>query len=267
MTRAGAVSKRRDIKQRRALVTGASSGIGKALAAALARAGARVLMTARSADAITSLERALRDAGQDATACPADVTLPEDRRRVAGLVLERWGGLDLLINNAGVGATGPFRTSDESVLRTIMEVNFFGLVETTRECLPLLAAGQQPMIVNISSVLGRRAIPNCTEYCASKFAVTGFSEALRSELTRDGIDVLVVHAGLTDTSFRDHMIRRGPRRPWQNHRAMTPETVARKTLAAVRRGKHELDLTFEGRWLIRLNKLVPRLVDWVLAKA
>ncbi len=176
------------------------------------------------------------------------------------------GGLDLLVNNAGVGASGPFGESSEALLRRIMELNFFALTETTRLALPRLRAGAQPMIVNISSILGRRAIPECSEYCASKFAVTGFSESLRMELVRDGIDLLVVHAGLTATAFRDNMLHRVKRRGWQKHRAMSADTVARKTLKAIRRGKAELDLTLEGRLLLWVNKFLPRLLDWSMAR-
>ncbi len=260
------MGKRRELAGKRALVTGASGGGGRAIAEQLAASGASVLLAARSEDALRTIEAALNSSGSRAFVCRADITSHDDRARMIAAAQQCLGGLDLLINNAGVGASGPFAESSEAVLRQVMELNLFALTETTRLALPLLREGERPMIVNISSILGRRAIPECSEYCASKFAVTGFSEALRMELVRDGIDVLVVHAGLTATAFRDHMVTRVPRRRWQKHRAMSADAVARKTLKAIRRGRAELDLTIEGRLLLWVNKFLPRLLDWSMAR-
>src|SRR5439155_3599866 len=110
-------------------------------------------------------------------------------------------GLDVVVNNAGIGATGHFADATEERLRRIMEVNFFGLTETTRVCLPLRRRGRDPAIVNVSSIVGKRGLPGRSEYSASKFAAQGFSEALRAELARFGIDVIVVNPGLTQTNF------------------------------------------------------------------
>ena len=256
----------RHLEGKRALVTGASSGIGEAVASELARRGARVMLAARSEDRLRKLEDELRSRGCEAYRCRADITSSPHRERLIATVQDQLGGLDILVNNAGVGASGPFSESSESVLRSVMELNFFALVETTRLAFPLLRRGNGAMVVNISSILGRRAIPDCSEYCSSKFAVTGFSEALRAECARDGIGVLVVHAGLTDTPFREHMLHRGTRRNWQKHRMMPAAVVARKTVQAIRRRRHELNLTTEGILLVGLNKLLPRLVNWAMAR-
>ena len=143
-----------------------------------------------------------------------------------------FGGLDVLVNNAGIGATGHFADGRPERLRTIMEVNFFGLTETTRVCLPLLRQGQTPAIVNISSIAGKRGIPARSEYSASKFAVQGFSEALRAELAKDGIDVLVVCPGLTQTNFSQNMLEQKARVQIDHLRGMTSEQVADATLQA-----------------------------------
>ena len=116
------------------------------------------------------------------------------------------GGLDVLINNAGIGATGHFMDSDPEILRKIFETNFFGTTETTRVFLPLLKQGVTPAIVNISSVVGKRAWPARSYYSSSKFAVAGFSESIRAELAKDGIDVIVVSPGLTQTNFSKNML-------------------------------------------------------------
>src|SRR5205823_10051985 len=114
-------------------------------------------------------------------------------------------------------------------LRAIMEVNFFGLAETTRAFLPMLREGNKPALVNISSIAGKRGIPARSEYSTSKFAVQGFSEALRGELAKDGIDVLVVCPGLTQTNFSQNMIEQKARLPMDHLRGMTPQQVADAT--------------------------------------
>ena len=116
-------------------------------------------------------------------------------------VQQETGGLDLLVNNAGVGALGEFAEADPQRLRTVMEVNFFAPAELIRAAMPLLRAGEQPMIVNIGSVLGHRAVPLKSEYCASKFALHGFSDAVRAELADQGIDLLMVSPSTTQRSF------------------------------------------------------------------
>src|SRR5205814_3317187 len=134
------------------------------------------------------------------------------------------------INNAGIGATGHFAEVAPERLRKIMEVNFFGLTETTRAFLPLLRQGNRPAVVNISSIAGKRGIPARSEYSASKFAVQGFSEALRAELAKDGIDVLVVCPGLTQTNFSQNMLEQKARLQMDHMRGMTAEQVARATM-------------------------------------
>src|SRR5205807_4044760 len=130
----------------------------------------------------------VRKGGHTLETVLADVTSPADRRRMVEAAVQYFGGLDVLVNNAGIGAAGHFADVGPDRLRKIMEVNFFGLTETTRACLPLLKRGTTPAILNVSSIAGKRGIPARSEYSASKFAVQGFSEALRAELDKDGID-------------------------------------------------------------------------------
>src|SRR5262249_45963839 len=152
---------------------------------------------------------------------------------VVEAAVRHFGGLDILINNAGIGATGHFSDASPERLRTIMEVNFFGVTETTRAFLPLLQGGRRPAIVNISSIAGKRGIPARSEYSASKFALQGFSEALRAELARYGIDVLVICPGLTQTNFSQNMLEQKARLPMDHLRGMTAEKVAALTLRAI----------------------------------
>src|SRR5206468_4533623 len=136
--------------------------------------------------------------------------------------------------------------------------NLFGLTETTRVCLPLLRMGTTPAIVNISSIAGKRGIPARSDYSASKFAVEGFSEALRAELVKDGIDVLVVAPGLTQTNFSQNMLERKALMPVDHMRGMTAEAVAAATLRALERGRTHLVLTFRGKMLTLVARFLPR---------
>jgi short-subunit dehydrogenase len=257
---------RRTIEGSRILVTGASQGIGRALAEAGVRRGAHVLAVARSADLLAELTAALRPIGGSFETLAADVTVASDRRMMVDAAMRHFRGLDILVNNAGIGATGHFAEASADRLRKIMEVNFFGVTETTRAFLPLLRQGNRPAIVNISSIAGKRGIPARSDYSASKFAVQGFSEALRAELAKDGIDVLVVCPGLTQTNFSKNMLEQKARLQMDHKRGMTAEQVAVATLKAVERGRNEVVFTVEGKLMALFNRFLPRLADRIAAR-
>ncbi len=147
-----------------------------------------------------------------------------------------------------------------------MEVNFFGLTETTRVLLPLLMKGNRPAIVNISSIAGKRGIPARSEYSASKFAVQGFSEAIRAELAKDGIDVLLVCPGLTQTNFSKNMLEQKARLQMDHMRGMTASEVARATLRAIAHNRREVCLTLEGKLMVLVSRFLPRLADRIAAR-
>jgi short-subunit dehydrogenase len=256
----------RDLAGLRVLVTGASQGIGRALAVAAARRGCRVLASARSQALLDEVEVEVRTTGGTIRIVAADVTRPEDREAMVLAAKEHFGGLDVLINNAGIGATGHFMDSEPDVLRRIFETNFFGLTETTRVFLPLLKQGTKPAIVNISSVVGRRALPARSLYSSSKFAVAGFSESIRAELAKDGIDVLVVNPGLTQTNFSQNMLERKARMQMDHMRGMTSEEVAEATLNALAKGKNEITLTLRGKMLVLVSRFAPWIVDFFARK-
>jgi short-subunit dehydrogenase len=257
---------RRNLTGLRVLVTGASQGIGRALVLEAAKQGCHVLAAARSEQL---LEELLNEAGglsSYARTIVADVTKPEDRQAMVNAATEHFGGLDVLINNAGIGATGHFMDSEPEVLRQIFETNFFGLTETTRAFLPLLKQGKTPAIVNISSVIGKRAIPGRSLYSASKFAVMGFSEAIRAELAKDNIDVIVVSPGLTQTNFSKNMLEQKARMPMDHMRGMTSEEVAVATMRALERGSLDITLTLKGKLIVLVNRFAPWIVDFFAKK-
>src|SRR5262245_37960040 len=257
---------RRHIAGSRILITGASQGIGKALADEAARRGARVLAAARSLDLLQELSDTARGRGDQLEIIQADITRADDRLRMHEAAVASFGGLDILVNNAGIGATGHFADVSPDRLRKIMEINFFALAETTRLFIPLLRLGNYPAIVNISSVAGKRGIPARSEYSASKFAVQGFSEALRAELEQDGIDVLVVCPGLTQTNFSKNMLEQKAKLQLDHLRGMTADDVAIATLKAIEQGRHEVCLSFRGKLLSFISRFLPRLDDRIAAK-
>ncbi len=260
------MGQRRQLAGSRMLITGASQGIGRALALAAAKRQARLILAARNQDSLQALADELRRTGADFETVVADLTRPDDRRRMIDAAVDRFGGLDILINNAGIGATGHFVEASEDRLRKIMEVNFFGLTEITRLAIPVLAQGTKPMIVNISSIAGKRAIPARSEYSASKFAVQGFTEALRAELVRFGIDVLCVSPGLVASNFSQNLLENKARVQMDHMRSMTPEAAAELTLRAAEKGKNDIVLTGRAKLLYHLNRFFPRLIDRLIAR-
>ena len=146
-----------------------------------------------------------------------------------------------------------------------MEVNFFAPAEFIREALPMLRAGNRPLIVNIGSVLGHRAVPEKSEYCASKFALHGLSDSLRTELASSRIDVLLVSPSTTASEFFDRAVGEASR-PQGRFGAMSPEAVARRTALAMQSGRREIILSASGKLLVWLDRLCPPLADWLVAR-
>lgn len=256
---------KRKIADHCVLVTGASSGIGRELARQLAASSARVLVTARRQAELESLVQEVQLASgrrpTDIGFVAGDLTDADFRVQLLRQVQDRWGRLDALINNAGVGAMGRFQDSSPDTLRQVMEINFFAPVELVRLALPLLQRGQQPIIVNISSVLGHRAVPLKSEYCASKFALHGWSDALRAELAPLGIDLTLVSPSTTDSDFFVHAVQDSTGKNWKASGAASVKQVAAATLRAMQRGSHEVILTLGGKSLVMLDRIAPTLAD------
>jgi short-subunit dehydrogenase len=256
----------RELRGRRMIVTGASSGIGRCLAEQAAVEGARVIMSARSTAALEELANSLKARNFEAIHVMADVTKQADRQHLLQTAVERLGGLDVLVNNAGVASFGHFATSSEEILRQIMEVNFFAPAELIRCAIPILVKGNEPAIVNIASMCGRRGLPAWTEYSASKFALCGLTEALRGEMARFDIDVLLIVPGLTQSDLPRHLLRNDGRMKIDFQGGMAPKDVAATVLQALQRNRTETVVGREARWMLRVNRFFPRLVDRLIAR-
>jgi short-subunit dehydrogenase len=257
----------RTLQGTRILITGASSGIGRSLAEQAVRAQARVVVSSRSAERLDEVCRALSALpGAEVLGVRADLTVEADRTRLLRAAAERFDGLDVLVNNAGVASFGHFATSSEEILRQVMEVNFFAPTELMRQAIGLLTRGRNPAIVNVSSMCGRRGVPAWPEYSASKFALCGLTEALRGEMARFDIDVLLVVPGLTRTGLQANLLRNAGRMQIDFERGQPPEAVAAAILKSLRKNRTETVVGWEARWILRFNRWLPRLLDRLLAR-
>ncbi len=257
---------RRELSGKRAIVTGASSGMGRATAEALVKAGARVALASRNGETLNEVATALRAAGGEVLVVPTDVTKAEDRKRLVDVTADKLGGIDLLVNVAGVGAWGHFATSTPELMRQVMEVNFFAPVELTRLAMPHLTGGNQPAVVYVTSMCGRKGMPAWPEYSASKFALVGMAEAWRGEFVRFGVDVITIVPGLTDSGFQHRWLRTDGKADLKFEEGMKPEEAAAGIVRAIQKNSREVVLGREARRLLRFNRFFPRLTNWLIAR-
>ncbi|MBA4189617.1 MAG: short chain dehydrogenase [Planctomycetaceae bacterium] len=256
----------RELSGKRAILTGASGGIGRAIAEALVKAGVRLAIASRNADALNQLAESLRAIGGDVLVVPTDITKPDDRKRLVDATVEKFGGLDLLVNNAGIGSHGHFATSTPEIMRQVMEVNFFGPVELTRLAIPHLMKGNHPVVVNLTSMCGRKGMPAWPEYSASKHALVGMSEAWRGEFTRFGVDVVTLVPGLTNSGFGGQLLRRDGKLEIPFNEGMKPVELAAGIVRAIQKNSREVVFGGEAKRLLTFNRFFPRLTNWLIAR-
>jgi short-subunit dehydrogenase len=248
-------------------VTGASSGIGRSLAGLLSDEGAKVAMVSRSEDKLNELAAELNQKKNgELLVLPGDLTNEAFRRQVLDRVVEQWGGLDILINNAGLASWAHFADSTEEVMREIMEINFFAPIELIRNAIPILTDGNQPAVLNVASKCGRRGLPAWPEYSASKFALCGMTEAFRGELARFDMDVLLVLPGLTKTDLSKKMLLNQGKADIDFESGMPPETVAAGIINALKNNRTETVIGRDAKWLLSVNRFFPRLVDRLIRR-
>jgi short-subunit dehydrogenase len=258
---------RREFTGKRIILTGASGSIGRATAVQLAKAGARLALAARTAEPLNQLADSLKPLGGEAVVVPTDITQPDERARLINTVVEKFGGLDILINNAGLASWGHFATSTPAILRQLMDINFFAPAELTRLAVPHLMSGAQPVVLNVASLCGRKGMPAWPEHSASKHAIVGMTEALRGEFVRFGIDVLMVIPGLVRSdNLGKHLLRVEGRANLDFANATPPDEVADAIVRALRKNTRETHVGKDARRLLRFNRFFPRITDWFLAR-
>ena len=246
-------------------LTGASEGIGRAAAAEFVKEGATVLALARSKERLDALVAEL--GSSHVIPFVADVADGPRMEQVAREILERFGPPDVIVANAGIGLDARVEKTTDQALHQVFDVNVYGAVRTFRPFLPKMIERGSGRILLISSVVGKRGTPNYAAYSASKFALHGIADSLRPELWGTGVTVGLVCPSSTTTKFDDRKMRSGVPQNKVRVQRHSPESVARAIVRMAKSTRREVVLSPEGKLMVVLNAISPRLMDWVLAKA
>lgn len=254
------------MKGKIAVVTGASEGIGRELALNLARRGADVVVAARNEAALSVTVRDCEASGARALAVPTDVSASEACERLVERTVEAFGGIDFLINNAGISTNARVdAVQDLTVFDRVMRINYLGAVYCTAFALPHLKA-RRGLVVGVSSLQGKTGFPTYAAYAASKHALHGFFDSLRIELWGSGVDVLMVAPGPVATGMQDHRLGPdgrpqavGPRMDRRD--AMSAEACAERIVRAMERREREVVMTWRGKLGLVLKLFAPRVLD------
>ncbi|HUR66721.1 MAG TPA: SDR family oxidoreductase [Chitinophagaceae bacterium] len=243
-------------------ITGGTEGIGKALVAALIRQGAKVSTCGRNHDKLYRLQSEFPSAYLHTTV--ADVSNENDCRRFIEATIRSFGGIDILINNAGVSMRALLKEANTEVIHKVMDINFYGTVYCTKYALDSLIE-RKGTIVGVSSIAGYRGLPGRSGYSASKFALQGWLEAIKTELMADGVHVMWVCPGFTTSNIRNAALNKEGTShgdtPMDESKMMSAEECARHILKAVRKKKRTLVLTFTGKRTVFMQKFFPGLAD------
>jgi NAD(P)-dependent dehydrogenase (short-subunit alcohol dehydrogenase family) len=274
---ANAYLKRRNalsLRERVVLITGGSSGLGLALGREFARQGASLVICARESEPLEIARQQLSEMGSEVLAIPCDVTERQQVQRMIDQVINRFGRIDVLVNNAGIITVGPMQTVTLQDYEETMRIHFWGMVYTTLAVLPHMLPRKSGRIVNITSIGGKVSVPHLLPYSASKFAAVGFSEGLHAELAKEGIVVSTVVPGLMRTGSHINAYVKGQKMEEYTLFGMlatlpitstSAEHAARRIVQATRLGESEVILTVQAQLLARFHGLFPGLTSTILS--
>ncbi len=255
------------MKNKVVIITGGSSGIGRACAFAFGRAGAKVVITGRDANKLEDVSEALTSQGIENLTLIADVSNERNSELLAQQTIQRFGRIDVLVNNAGISMRALFEDLEMKVFKKVMDINFYGTVYATKYCLPHILEAKGS-IVGVSSINGYRGTPARTAYTASKYAMQGFLESLRTEVMNRGVHVLVACPGFTSSNIRNAaLVADGSvqgESPREEDKMMSAEEVAEEILKATQKRKRDIVLTTQGKLAVFLNKWAPALMDKIV---
>lgn len=251
-----------NLETKTVIVTGASSGIGRAAALELARRGARVVLAARRVELLERVAEECRELGGTAIVVPADVRRAEDCQALVAAA----GAVDALVNNAGFAIFDAIESAKPDELREMMDTNYFGAVNCTQAVLPQMLARRSGTIVNVSSIAGLMGYARMGGYCATKFALTGFTEALRDEVLSRGVHVALVCPGTTDTEFFVKAERGKMPAASRLILAVPPERVARAIADAAEGGRFRRIIPLGAAVFIKLEEIAPRLAHAIFRR-
>lgn len=257
-------------QQQRVWITGASSGIGEALAYAFHEAGARLILSARRAEELIRVQNRC-GGGESVRILPLDVTQAAELPDKARAALEIFGGIDVLVNNAGVTQRSLVADTEIDVYRKLMEVNFFGAVALTKAVLPSMIENESGHIVVISSLVGKFGTPLRSGYAAAKHALHGFFDSLRAEVSRYGIKVLLVCPGYIRTDISLHALRGDgslhAKMDSGQARGMPVEACAARIMKSLARNKEEICVGGRDKYVVYLKRFFPRVFSRMIARA
>ncbi len=254
------------LKGKSALVTGGSRGLGLLVARELAKRGCRVALLARDPNELQRAVRSLRDEGFEALPLACDVADPRQVERALGEMVEHFGSVDVLVNDAGIILVAPLDALTRADFEQAMAINFWGTVNVTLAALPFMRARGEGWIANVTSIGGKVAVPHLLPYACAKFAAVGFSEGLRVELAGTGVKVTTIVPGLMRTGGEAHATFKGKRpyeRAWFSVAAETPglamsaHRAARRIVHAVERGRAEIVVGVPAKVLRLTKELLP----------
>ncbi|MFA4852633.1 MAG: SDR family oxidoreductase [Bacteroidales bacterium] len=252
------------MKDKVVIITGASSGIGKAISEEFGSRGAKVVMAARNFEKLDQCRKELEKKNYNVFAIQADVSKEEECKKLIDETVKKFGTIDILINNAGISMRALFEDVDLNVIKRVMDVNFWGTVFCTKYALPYLLKNKGS-IVGVSSIAGYKGLPGRTGYSASKFAIQGFLETLRIENLKKGLHVLIACPGFTASNIRNTALAKDGsvqgESPLDEAKLMTSEEVARRIVNAVVKRKHRIIMTTQGKLIVFLNKFFPKMMD------
>ncbi len=250
------------MKDKVIIITGASSGIGKALAFALAKNGNKLVLAGRNKGKLTTVLQEINADNISAISIVTDVCKAQDCKNLINKCITQFGRIDVLINNAGISMRGLFNESDLEVIQKVMNTNFWGAVFCTKYALPYLLQSNGSL-VGVSSIAGYIGLPERSAYSASKFAMNGFLESIRSENKDNDLHVLIACPGFTSSNIRKAALTKDgtPQKesPRNEQKMMTAEKVARKIICAIDYKKDILILSTNGKLAVWLNRFFPKL--------
>ena len=252
------------MKNKVVIITGASSGIGLATAKEFAKRGAKLVLAARNLEKLTELENELKTQNVEVISVKTDVSIESDCKNLIEKAIEKYGTINILINNAGISMRAIFTEVDLSVLKQLMDINFWGTVYCTKYSLPYILENKGS-VVGVSSIAGFKGLPGRTGYSASKFAMQGFLETIRIENLKKDLHVLIVAPGFTSSNIRNTALAADGSMqgdsPLKEDKLMSAEEVALNIANAVVKRKRTLILTLQGKLVVLLNKFFPKMLD------
>lgn len=246
------------------IITGASSGIGEACAKEFAKNNNKVVLAARSIDKLKAVQTNIEKLGVEVLSVQCDVSKEEDCEKLINETVKKFGNIDVLVNNAGISMRAIFNEVDLSVIKQVMDINFWGTVFCTKYALPYILKSRGS-VVGVSSIAGYVGLPARTGYSASKYAMQGFLDALRTENLQNGLHVMVACPGFTASNIRNTALSKDGSQqgesPRNEQKMMTAEEVASYIFNGVKSRKRTLVLTTEGKLAVFLGKLFPKFIE------